>query len=59
MAQLQYCEEQGIPLVIILGESELEKGVVKLREVTTRKEEEIPKANLLEELQKRLGISST
>ncbi|GJQ71259.1 hypothetical protein Trydic_g22069, partial [Trypoxylus dichotomus] len=41
LAQLQYCEEQGIPLVLILGESELEKGVVKLREVTSRAETEI------------------
>lgn len=55
LAQLQYCEEQGIPFVIILGESELEKGIVKLREVTTRKEEDILRDNLLEELRKRLA----
>ena len=34
--QLQYCEDNGIPLAVIIGESELEKGVVKLREIATR-----------------------
>lgn len=56
LAQLQYCEEQSIPLAIILGESELERGVVKLREVTTRKEEEIPRNNIVCELKKRLNL---
>uniref|UniRef100_A0A670IN05 histidine--tRNA ligase n=1 Tax=Podarcis muralis TaxID=64176 RepID=A0A670IN05_PODMU len=36
--QLQYCEETGIPLVAILGEQELNDGVVKLRDVATREE---------------------
>ncbi|KRT83394.1 tRNA synthetase [Oryctes borbonicus] len=55
LAQLQYCEEQGIPLVLILGESELERGVVKIREVTSRVETEIERNKLVEELQNRLG----
>lgn len=38
LGQLQYCEERGIPLAIIIGESELQKGIVKLRKVTTREE---------------------
>ncbi|XP_022904741.1 histidine--tRNA ligase, cytoplasmic isoform X2 [Onthophagus taurus] len=54
LVQLQYCEEQGIPLVIILGESEIEKGVVKLREVTTRVEVEVKMSDLEEELRKRI-----
>lgn len=41
LAQLQYCEEMGIPLAAILGESELAKGVVKLRQVATRQEIEV------------------
>ncbi|XP_023220595.1 histidine--tRNA ligase, cytoplasmic-like [Centruroides sculpturatus] len=36
--QLQYCEEHAIPWAIIIGESELQKGIVKLRHVSTRKE---------------------
>lgn len=38
LEQLQYCEETGIPLAIIVGEQELNDGVVKLRDVVTRKE---------------------
>lgn len=40
LSQLQHCEENGIPLVAILGEQELKDGVVKLRVVATR--EEVP-----------------
>lgn len=36
--QLQYCEERKIPLVIIIGEFELENGIVKIRDVKTREE---------------------
>ena len=34
--QLQYCEENSIPLCVVLGTGELEQGVVKLRDVGTR-----------------------
>ncbi|KAL1432766.1 hypothetical protein MTO96_012971 [Rhipicephalus appendiculatus] len=46
LAQLQYCEERSIPLAIIIGESELQKGVVKLRKVATREEFEVPRDKL-------------
>lgn len=36
--QLQYCEDRGIPYALIIGEDELKKGVVKLRNIATRKE---------------------
>ncbi|XP_017783796.1 PREDICTED: histidine--tRNA ligase, cytoplasmic isoform X2 [Nicrophorus vespilloides] len=54
LAQLQYCEEQLIPLVIILGESEIQKGVVKLRNVNNREEVEVARNELGIELHKRL-----
>lgn len=38
LVQLQYCEERGIPLAIIIGESELQKGIVKVRKVVSREE---------------------
>lgn len=38
LQQLQYCEENGIPLAVILGQSELENNTVKLRTVATREE---------------------
>ncbi|XP_053099410.1 histidine--tRNA ligase, cytoplasmic-like isoform X4 [Hemicordylus capensis] len=52
--QLQYCEETGIPLVVIIGQQELNDGVVKLRDVITRKEISVPKENLIEEIKRRL-----
>lgn len=54
LAQLQYCEEQSIPLALILGESEIEKGVVKVREVNSRNEVEISRSKLVDELRNRL-----
>lgn len=36
--QFQYCENSGIPLAIVIGESEIEQGVVKLRVISTREE---------------------
>jgi len=45
--QLQYCEESGIPFAVIIGESELQKGVVKLREIATREETEVARTDLV------------
>lgn len=50
LAQLQYCEESGIPLAIVIGESEIARGIVKLREVATRKEVEVSRDILAEEV---------
>ena len=36
LSQLQHCEEQAIPLAVVIGSSEIERGVVKLRDVNTR-----------------------
>ncbi len=36
--QLQYCEKHQIELCVIVGESELKAGVVKIRNVQTRQE---------------------
>ncbi|XP_055915049.1 histidine--tRNA ligase, cytoplasmic isoform X1 [Eupeodes corollae] len=54
LAQLQYCEENGIPLAVVFGDSELGKGIVKIREIKTRKEEEVKIENLADEIKKRL-----
>lgn len=55
LAQLQHCEEYQIPLAVILGESELQRGVVKIREVVTRNETEVERGSLADELRKRLA----
>ena len=38
MQQLQYCEDNGIPFAIIIGEEEIKNNVVKLRDVNSRNE---------------------
>ncbi|KAA0709674.1 Histidine--tRNA ligase, cytoplasmic [Triplophysa tibetana] len=53
LSQLQHCEETGIPLVAILGEQELKDGVVKLRNVGTREEVDVPRFNLIDEIKTR------
>ncbi|VDK81755.1 unnamed protein product [Litomosoides sigmodontis] len=52
--QMQYCEENKIPLAIIVGERELEEGILKLRDVPSRVEQDIPRENLMDELNRRL-----
>ncbi|XP_025071889.1 histidine--tRNA ligase, cytoplasmic-like isoform X3 [Alligator sinensis] len=54
LKQLHYCEDTGIPLAAIIGEQELKDGVVKLRDVATRQEVDIPRQKLLEEIRRRL-----
>lgn len=55
LAQLQHCEEHQIPFALVLGDSELEKGVVKLRDVVSRKEEELPLDNIVEAIKWHLS----
>lgn len=50
LVQLQHCEESGIPVAVIVGESEIQRGVVKLRVIATREEKEIPCDELTAEL---------
>ncbi|XP_058398177.1 histidine--tRNA ligase, mitochondrial isoform X2 [Diceros bicornis minor] len=57
LTQLHYCENMGIPLVVIIGEQELKEGVVKLRSVASREEVAIKRENLVAEIQKRLSES--
>ncbi|XP_009707021.1 PREDICTED: histidine--tRNA ligase, cytoplasmic-like, partial [Cariama cristata] len=54
LKQLQYCENMGIPLAAIVGEQELTDGVVKLRDVATREEVDIPREKLVDEIRRRL-----
>ncbi|CAL8089216.1 unnamed protein product [Calicophoron daubneyi] len=53
--QLQYCESNGVPLAVILGESELNRGLVKLRIVATRAEREVSYDELVKEIQQELA----
>jgi len=58
LVQLQHCEENEIPWAVIIGEGEVASGVVKLRNVISRQEEEVKRENLVEEIFKRLRIKN-
>ncbi|KAM9731311.1 histidine--tRNA ligase, mitochondrial isoform 1-T1 [Dama dama] len=57
LPQLHYCENMGIPLVVIIGEQELKEGIIKLRSVASREEVAIKRENLVAEIQQRLSES--
>ncbi|VFV21540.1 probable histidyl-trna [Lynx pardinus] len=57
LTQLHYCEDMGIPLVVIIGEQEMKEGIIKLRSVASREEVAIKRENLVAEIQKRLSES--
>lgn len=59
LAQLQHCEENGIPLAIIIGEGEIQRGEVTFREVETRNEKPVPRSLLISEIRKWLENSRT
>lgn len=52
--QLQYAEDNGIPLVVLIGESEVQEGIVKIRDTTTRQEEIVKREELAAAIKKRL-----
>ncbi|XP_064607651.1 histidine--tRNA ligase-like isoform X2 [Liolophura sinensis] len=53
--QFQYCENTGIPLCLVLGQSEIDSGVVKIRNTQTREERLVPRNTLKEELRQELS----
>lgn len=52
--QLQYCEENGIPFVVMIGSGELEQGTVKIRNVESREENVIPRSQMVDSLKRLL-----
>ncbi|PKU77825.1 Histidine--tRNA ligase [Dendrobium catenatum] len=48
--------ESGIPWVVFVGESELNSGFLKLKNIESHQEEMIPRERFAEELQKRLNM---
>jgi histidyl-tRNA synthetase len=48
--QLEYAHSMRIPYVVLIGRRELEKGLVKLRDMQDRKEKEIRIEDLVKEL---------
>lgn len=61
--QLTQAITSGIPLVVVIGEDEIAKGVVKLKVLATKEEREVERGALpdavLEELKKKASSGST
>lgn len=36
--QIQYCERESVPIMVVIGEEEKAKGEVKIRDVLSQKE---------------------
>ncbi|BFZ15092.1 hypothetical protein BsWGS_18131 [Bradybaena similaris] len=55
LSEFQYCEQTGIPLAAIIGQSEIEAGVVKLKTIGSREERNVPRADVVKEIRKTLA----
>ena len=55
MDSFNICERENIPLVIIVGQEEFEKGEVKLRQVEERSEHNVKIENLVEKVKSLLA----
>ncbi|EDO41764.1 predicted protein [Nematostella vectensis] len=52
--QFQFCEEGGVPLCLVIGEKELEEGIVTLRDMESREEVSVKRADVCDIIKKRL-----
>ena len=59
LTQVQYCEESVISVSLVLGDSELQRGVVRVRDVRTRADSEVPSGALVEHLRALLRSTAT
>ncbi|KAH1105675.1 hypothetical protein J1N35_009443 [Gossypium stocksii] len=57
MKHIEYAIDSKIPWMVIVGERELNEGIVKLKNIETTTEEAIPRSNLVGELQQRLKLN--
>lgn len=54
--QIQYCEKRQIPFAILIGDSEIQQKIVKLRDINGRTDVDIPMDNFEEEVRKKIEI---
>lgn len=59
LTEFQYCEQTGIPLAIIIGQSEIEAGIVKLKIMSSREEREVKRFDMLEEIRRVLASENS
>lgn len=55
MKLIDRARESKIPWMVIVGERELNEGIVKLKNIDTTQEEVISRSNFVEEIQRRLN----
>ncbi|WAQ99674.1 HARS1-like protein [Mya arenaria] len=53
--QFQYCETNGIPIAIIIGQSEIENNEVTMKNTQTRVERKVSRDSLVSEIRKELA----
>ena len=52
---IKYATQTGIPWMVLVGESELRDGKVKLKDIRANQEEEVPRKDFVEVLKQRLS----
>jgi histidyl-tRNA synthetase len=53
--QMDFALDNGIPLILWLGEDEMAKGIVKIKDMIKREEVEVPRENMLQEVQRLIA----
>lgn len=53
--QFKYAGRLGIPLVVVIGQKEIDAGTVTLRDLATSQQRDVPVADLVAEVQKSLS----
>lgn len=53
--QIKYADTKGIPYAVILGSDELEADTVAIRNLTSREQQIVPRAEFVEHIQKWIG----
>jgi len=56
LQQTQYCEEMSIPWLVVIGEDEVKKGTVIIRNTVTRNEETVSRDELVSKLKNLLIV---
>jgi histidyl-tRNA synthetase len=51
---IRYSTQSGIPWMVIVGQSEIRDGKVKLKNISARQEEEVPRKDFAHVLKQRL-----
>ena len=54
--QMKYADSKGIPYAVILGSDEVEAGTVAVRDLASREQQVIPRAELVEHIQELAGV---